>query len=74
MTLPNDTDQRRAGAEADAPDWAYDEDPADFDSEDDGGFECAAYWTGTDWHCPLAGSEECDWECTDPPWNEELDQ
>lgn len=37
-------------------------------------FECAAYWTGSDWHCPLAGSEECDWECTDPPWSEGEDE
>ena len=27
------------------------------------GFECARWWTGTEWHCPLAGTEECDWEC-----------
>lgn len=26
-------------------------------------FECASWWTGTEWHCPLAGTEECDWEC-----------
>lgn len=41
-------------------------DPDDFDDDDfDQGFECAAYWTGEGWHCPLAGSEECDWECTE---------
>lgn len=40
----------------------------DCDGEDDAdefAFECAAYWTGKEWHCPLAGTEECDWECTD---------
>jgi hypothetical protein len=32
-------------------------------------FECAAYWIPSSgktkgyWHCPLAGTEECDWEC-----------
>jgi hypothetical protein len=26
--------------------------------------ECPAYWTGQGWHCPIAGSEDCDWECT----------
>lgn len=50
-------------------------DPSDFDDDigydDDEGldengnfpFECPAYWTGGAWHCPLAGTEECDWEC-----------
>jgi hypothetical protein len=28
-------------------------------------FECPAFWTGKEWHCPLAGSEDCDWECPD---------
>ena len=35
------------------------------DDPDEWKFECAAYWTGTDWHCPLAGTEDCDWECTE---------
>ena len=26
-------------------------------------FECAEYWTGSEWYCPLAGTEECDWDC-----------
>lgn len=61
---------------------AHDYDDHDFDQDEDDGldedgnfaFECAAYWTGGKdggWHCPLAGSEECDWECTDPPWGED---
>ena len=49
---------------SDVPDWEYDE-PDDEDGEDDFGFECAAYWTGTAWRCPLAGTEDCDWECTE---------
>jgi hypothetical protein len=41
-------------------------DAADF--EDDDGpdcdeYDCSMYWTGEAWHCPLLGSEECDWEC-----------
>ena len=59
---------------SEAPDWAYDDEPDDFASDEDSGFECAAYWTGDGWHCPLAGSEECDWECTDPPWSEDEDE
>ena len=26
-------------------------------------FECAKYYDGTGFYCPLWGSEECDWEC-----------
>ncbi|WJY18678.1 hypothetical protein QQS45_00035 [Alteriqipengyuania flavescens] len=26
-------------------------------------FECAGYWDGAKFYCPLAGSEECEWEC-----------
>lgn len=60
---------------SEAPDWAYDDEPWDEDDglDEDGNFkfECAAYWIkGAGWHCPLAGTEECDWECTDPPWGE----
>lgn len=40
-----------------------DHDPDDFDECDE--FECAAYWTGARWFCPLAGTEDCDWECTE---------
>lgn len=64
----NAKDRRRAIVVASAPDpgedmpTGYDE--PDYD-EDDGGFECAKYWDGTSWHCPLAGSEECDWECNE---------
>lgn len=53
----------------------------DFDFGDDDGldedgnipFECSAYWISGSrqkkgyWHCPLAGSEECDWECPGHP-------
>lgn len=45
------------------------DDGTDYDDDDgldeDGNFpfECPAYWTGGAWHCPLAGTEECDWEC-----------
>jgi hypothetical protein len=44
--------------------YPYDDDEPDDDGEDFG-FECAAYWTGSEWHCPLAGTEDCDWECTE---------
>jgi hypothetical protein len=52
-----------------------DNDPDHFEEDDgldaDGNFkfECPAYWipgSGKSkgyWHCPLAGTEECDWEC-----------
>jgi hypothetical protein len=27
-------------------------------------FECSRYWIkGEGWYCPMAGTEECDWEC-----------
>jgi hypothetical protein len=46
-------------------------DAADFDDDDgwpddacgEDDFDCPMYWTGSEWHCPLAGSEECDWDC-----------
>ena len=51
--------------EPDATDYDYPYDD-DIDGDDDtDAFECAAYWTGAGWHCPLAGSEDCDWECTE---------
>lgn len=43
-------------------DFDYDDGDTEDDTDD---FECAAYWTGEGWHCPLAGSEDCDWECTE---------
>ena len=45
---------------------AADDDYLDDDGLDEDGnflFECARYWDGTGWHCPLAGTEDCDWEC-----------
>lgn len=43
-------------------------DDSEYDDEgldEDGNFpfECPAYWDGGAWHCPLAGTEDCDWEC-----------
>ena len=44
----------------------------DFDQDDglddDGNFpfDCPRFWVsgkGGGWYCPLAGTEECDWEC-----------
>lgn len=26
-------------------------------------FECQSFPTPDGWHCPMAGTEECDWEC-----------
>lgn len=29
-------------------------------------FDCPRFWVsgkGGGWHCPLVGTEECDWEC-----------
>lgn len=57
--------QSPAGEEPDDGNYDYPYDDEDGDDRDDFGFECAAYWTGTQWHCPLDGSEECDWECTE---------
>lgn len=51
-------------------DYDYEDDHDDgLDEDGNFRFECAAYWVKGDrktkgyWHCPLAGSEECDWEC-----------
>ena len=43
----------------------YDEDDAFEVGFDDGGFECGAWIDGKFdyYHCQLAGTEECDWEC-----------
>lgn len=52
------------------------QDPYDYlDDEDDEpeefGFECAAFWVGGEkdgyWHCPMAGTEDCDWDCPGHP-------
>lgn len=53
-----------------------DEEDDFYDDTDDGDLDydegCAAYWVdGEGWHCPLIGSEECDWECRNPPWEDE---
>ena len=38
-----------------------------FDDDDqpaeDEGFDCPAWKDASGWHCPLIGSEECDWDC-----------
>jgi len=49
----------------DAADYDYPYDDDDLDDDGNIPFECAAYWIGGAWHCPLAGTEECDWECTE---------
>ena len=48
------------------PDWAYD----DHDEPDDEDYdlyevECGAWFNGKFdfYHCQLAGTEDCDWEC-----------
>jgi hypothetical protein len=45
----------------------FDDDDGEYDDglDDDGNFpfECPAYWPNGQWVCPLAGTEECDWEC-----------
>ncbi len=35
------------------------------DDEEDDGFECGAFFNGRFdfYHCQLAGTEDCDWEC-----------
>ncbi len=43
-------------------DYPYDDDDG-LDEDGNFKFECAAYWDGGHWVCPLAGTEECDWEC-----------
>ena len=42
----------------------FDDDPHDDDEEGDG-FECGAWFNGKFdfYHCQLAGTEDCDWEC-----------
>lgn len=40
------------------------DDHDDFDvPEDEDEFDCPMFWSDGQWHCPLLGSEECDWEC-----------
>lgn len=34
---------------------------------DEDEYFCKAYWDGDQWICPIAGTEECDWDCTAPP-------
>lgn len=44
----------------------------DFDQDGDDGldengnpiFECAAFLVDGHFYCPIAGTEECDWECS----------
>lgn len=52
------------------------DDPYDYlddedDPEEDEGFECAAFWVGDEktggWYCPIAGTEDCDWDCPGHP-------
>lgn len=41
----------------------FDDDDFDDDTDD---FDCPRFWVagkGGGWHCPLAGTEDCDWEC-----------
>lgn len=38
----------------------------DFDDGDDGAefeFECHGFMSDGRFYCPIAGTEECDWEC-----------
>lgn len=44
----------------------YESDSRDADPDPDDYF-CEAYWDGDQWICPIAGTEDCDWECTAPP-------
>ncbi len=44
-------------------DYDWDEDPFGADDDDTDDFDCPMYWTGGEWHCPLVGSEDCDWSC-----------
>lgn len=55
--FPEDTDKVAAYHGVD------DDDEPEDDEED---FYCPRHWVpgkGGGWSCPLAGSEECDWEC-----------
>lgn len=42
----------------------FDDDECDYEDEDDE-FECGAWFNGKFdyYHCQLAGTEDCDWEC-----------
>lgn len=45
-----------------------DEDHRDDGLDEDGNipFECSRFWIkGEGWYCPMAGAEECDWECSE---------
>jgi hypothetical protein len=65
--MPADHPAPTGGESDEAPDagnydYPYDDDEPE---EEQFGFECPAYWTGKEWRCPLAGTEDCDWECTE---------
>ena len=51
------------------PDDPYDYLDDEDDPEEEEGFQCAAFWVGDEktggWYCPIAGTEDCDWECPD---------
>jgi len=38
---------------------------ADFNQDFEEHYHCAAFTYNGKWHCPLVGSEECDWECSE---------
>jgi hypothetical protein len=53
-------------------------DPYDYLDDEDAepeelGFQCEAYWVEGKsegagyWHCPIAGTEDCDWHCPGHP-------
>lgn len=45
------------------PDFPGDHDDDGLDENGNPIFECARYRVGKAWYCPIAGTEECDWEC-----------
>lgn len=43
----------------------FDDDPHEYDLDEEDEFECGAWFNGKFdyYHCRLAGTEDCDWEC-----------
>lgn len=45
-----------------------DYDPINYDDDDEPeetDFQCAAFLVDGKWYCPIAGTEDCDWDCPD---------
>ena len=42
--------------------YEHDDEP-ERDEDSEFALDCPAFWDGTRWHCPEAGTEHCDFDC-----------